>query len=174
MKRVRNFLICPIVAGQYAALAPSVRTEATTSSFTSWHQCWDSAIRLTESLHSEASRTELSDTREDCPTLAESEIAIVDSHKVLQIIAVFSRKNLEAANVLEGRLSPWKSIGVGKYGYFANLSCNNYGWSWVPGAQREVPFRLSYLERHLEARPTGLIARSVSLFAEARDFLVRT
>ncbi len=174
VKRVRNFLICPIVAGHYKSLAPSVRNEAKTSSFSSWHQCWDKAIRLTENLQSETSSPAPLGEITDFSKLPESEIGIVDSHHKLQIIAVFSQKNLEVASPTEGRLSPWKSIGVGKSGYFANLSCSNYGWNWVPGALREVPFRLNYLERDLESRPTGMIARSVSLLAEARDFPVRT
>lgn len=92
-------------------------------------------------------------------------------------IAIFSHHNFqdEVADIAsEAIKTRWRSEPLGQiHGIerFANTNLSDFGWSWVEGAKRDLPFRLNYLEREAERNPNGLFAFVLGLQAEARDLL---
>ena len=55
-----------------------------------------------------------------------------------------------------------------------NFNYSDYGWGWVSGAEREVPFRLRYLQRKAETNPGGILSRSRNWVLEFRDWPKRS
>lgn len=154
MQRVRKFLI---VKGQLPAgsrLSPSALSSA--ASCEGWHQSWDTAVQWMTSV-----------AASDEPR--ESEVAIVDGSASM-VIATFSQGNLESLEPAEGQVK-WRSVKVASGGgFWCNLNYSDYGWGWVSGAKREVPFRLRFLERQAESNPSGLLSRARAWILEARDW----
>ncbi len=127
---------------------------------TGWHKAWDFVLANLEE--------------------ATSVGRIYDAQaKNSAIIATFSTydSNIEM-QVIEAKTpaTRWRSeaihtpTGQTRYAY---TNATDFGWNWVEGAKRELPFRLSYLERDAERNPRGIIARLMEVGAEARDLLRR-
>jgi hypothetical protein len=130
----------------------------TTQSVSGWHKVWEIAKRALEA-----------DTVEG---------RIHDSHlKRSPLIAVFSHHNFQdelAKIALEELSTRWRTEPLGKIRgveRFANTNVTDFGWSWIEGAKRDLPYRLSFLERQAERNPNGLMAFMLGLRAEARDLL---
>ncbi len=175
MKRVRHFLIGRLSNGAEGSLPEKVPPGSTTTSISSWHQCWESAIQMLDGTVLDGTAPPKCEVDlAECKQRPEFEIAICDARDQLRVIAVFSQRNFETASAAQEGNAAWSSFSLGSSGVFANLNRRHYGWNWLPGAQREVPFRLNFLERHLEAKPDGLAARCFSFVAEARDLLPRS
>jgi hypothetical protein len=99
------------------------------------------------------------------------EVAIVEDN--LDVIAVFSSRNLEMEEKGPKGKIKWKSsrVSAGAEGCWCNLNYSDYGWGWISGADREVPFRLRYFERQAESNPDGLISRARACVLEIRDWV---
>jgi hypothetical protein len=131
---------------------------STSQSVNGWHKAWE----LAESaLCSHAIEGRILDT----------------FIKKSPMIAVFSHHNFEdeLADIARSAVKTrWRSESLGNIRgveRFANTNVTDFGWSWVEGAKRDLPFRLSYLERQAERNPEGLMAFMLGLRAEARDLL---
>ena len=153
MQRVRKFLVVKDRSPLGSRLPPTVFPDAIHCE--GWHQTWDTALELTDL---------------DIKTNVEFEVAVADESNSRQIIAIFSTRNLESVEQ-EAGATKWRSvrISVGD-GFWCNLNYSDYGWGWISGASREVPFRLRYLERQAEANPNGLVSRALFWVLEARDW----
>ncbi len=156
MQRVRKFLIV-----KDAAPVGSKLSQATVSNAIhceGWHQTWDTAIGL------------LGPKDVDNQLENSSEVAIADAAVALQVIAIFSPRNLESVEG-ESAATKWRSVRITTgEGWWCNLNYSDYGWGWVSGAKREVPFRLRFLERQAEANPDSLLSRVRAWFIEVRDW----
>lgn len=127
---------------------------------TGWHKAWDFVLASLEE-----------------PT---SVGRIYDAQaKNSAIIATFSAYDSNIETEADEATTPatrWRSetihtpSGQTRYAY---TNTTDFGWNWVEGAKRELPFRLNYLERDAERNPRGLIARLMEVGAEARDLLRR-
>ena len=123
MKRIRDF-----------KLTVSSAQDQVDHSITGWHKAWDFATAAT--------------------VAGVQECRIFDSQiRNSPPIAIFSEHNLqdELDDIADDAMKVhWKSEayqstdGVEK---FANLNLTDFGWSWVEGATRDLPYRLGYLER---------------------------
>lgn len=148
MKRIREFR----VALRY------LDGRTTSQVINGWHKAWDIAEHA---LHEQCVEGQLFDARQ----------------RNSPVIAVFSHHNFQnelsdmASQAVKTR---WRTDPLGAIGgteRFANTNLSDFGWSWVEGAQRDLPFRLNYLERSAERNPEGLMAFMLGLGAEARDLL---
>jgi hypothetical protein len=159
MQRVRKFLIVKEHSPLGRRLTQSVLSAAIPCE--GWHQSWDTAVRLMGTDHS-ASGADGTDS--------EIEVAIADESVSLQVIAIFSPRNLESLEQV-GRETRWRSVRIAAGdGCWCNLNYSDYGWGWVSGAKREVPFRLRFFERQAESNPNSLISRARAWILEARDW----
>ena len=192
MRRVRKFLVLKV--DDSFVLSPpkvplEVRSQAAAVQVEGWHPTWAAAITLLKS-------EQLSD------------VAIVDDDGSGNVIAYFSRRNLEqeyasqlgdsksddelrpkesANHVAQANravpLAPTRPAKSAKLktrfsstsirevpGYRCNMNCSDYAWEWVSGAEREVPFRLKYLERQAVANPEGVVSRARALVQEIREW----
>lgn len=149
MKRIREFKL--VIGSETGEVEHFV---------TGWHKAWDFAIASLEE-----------------PT---SVARIYDAQaKHSAIIVRFSTHESNDETQVTAAKAPatrWRSEAIetpsGQTRYaFTNMT--DFGWSWVEGAKREVPFRLSYFERDAERNPRGVIARLMEVGAEARDLLRR-
>ncbi len=159
MQRVRKFLII----NEDSAIGNRLPTSSSLSSAIQregWHQSWDTAIGLMETWGS---------TKGETGTEGEVAIAIADE-SVSLIVAIFSHRNLESLEPVGGE-TKWRSVKITSGdGYWCNLNYSDYGWGWVSGAKREVPFRLRFFERRAEANPDSVLARTRAWIMEARDW----
>lgn len=146
MKRIREFKL--IVGSIDGAAEHRV---------TGWHKAWDLAVASIES--------------------AGSDCRIYDAQiEHSPVIALFTDHEIEedesSPEVTDGVRTSWRSEpfhtsdGQTRYA-LANMT--DFGWKWVEGAERELPFRLNYFERNAERYPQGWIARTMELWAEIRD-----
>lgn len=71
---------------------------------------------------------------------------------------------------VEERLEPTAEPEVVLY---ANLNTSDVHWAWIDGAQREVPMKLSYLQRGAAKNPNGWLAFGYGLLGEFRDMFRR-
>lgn len=123
-----------------------------------WHQTWDTAVQLMETNGSSGG------FHGGGPA-----VAIADEAESL-VIAIFSHRNLESLEPVEGE-TKWRSVKITSGGgYWCNLNYSDYGWGWVSGAKREVPFRLRFFERQAEANPSSFVSRTRAWILEARDW----
>lgn len=101
--------------------------------------------------------------------------AVVFDSKTKSVLARFSRQNLESTTTTDEEefankesnddyeentvTKDWDSVAFAKIGgdgfeggdsIYENRNVRDYHWELLVGAQREVPFRLSYLERNAE------------------------
>lgn len=150
MKRIREFRVS----------LNSTDGGITQQDVNGWHKAWELAE---QAMH------------DDC---VEGRILDAGNHKS-PIIAIFSHHNMQdelvdiASDAVKTR---WRSEPLGNiHGAerFANTNLSDFGWSWVEGAKRDLPFRLSYLERQAEHNPNGLLALMLGLKAEAADLFRR-
>jgi hypothetical protein len=156
MQRVRKFLIVNdqrSLDGRLpkSALVDSIQCDG-------WHQSWDTAVRLLENAIEGGN---------------EFNVAIADESVSLQVIAIFSLHNLESIDQVGTDKTKWRSIRIsaGSDGCWCNLNYSDYGWGWVSGAKREVPFRLRYFERQAEANPNSLVSRTRAWILEFREWV---
>lgn len=149
MKRIREFkVIIDSASGEMEHI------------ITGWHKAWDFVLASLEE-----------------PT---SVARIYDAQvKRSAIIVTFSADDSISETQANATKTPdtrWRSeairtpSGQTRYAY---SNTTDFGWNWVEGAKRELPFRLSYLERDAERNPQGIIARLMEVGAEARDLLRR-
>jgi hypothetical protein len=160
LRRVRRFLLCNTGNDNFHQLPSTARKLAGAMELSSWHQCWEKASGMLFT----ANREEAAQS--------DPVVAIGDIDNALRIVAVFCGINLQIEGERQG-LRHWKSSGIPGANIFANRNTSHYDWAWVPGAEREVPFRLNAVERYMDVNPAGIVARGVSLIAEARDMLSR-
>lgn len=157
MKRVRNFVVVTNAASGIELerkVPDSLRADAGLKHIQGWHPAWDEAMSL---LASPMNR----------------EVAIVDDNGSWNVIALFCRRNLETAETTAKQKTKWKSASIKTAeDFWCNLNYSDYGWDWVGGAKREVPFRLKYLERQAEANPDGLVSRAYAWASEVRDIVL--
>lgn len=146
MKRIREFRL---VVGS--------SDEAVEHRVTGWHKAWEMAVASIESPGS------------DC--------RIYDAHNEHSpVITLFTDHEIEedesSPEVVEGGRTRWNSepfhIHTGQT-RFALSNMTDFGWKWVEGAERELPYRLNYFEHKAERHPNGWLARVMELWAEVRD-----
>ncbi len=157
MQRVRKFLVVKN-SGQtnslHRKLLSSLQTRPDIEHLQGWHSTWDFALKCVK----------------DC---SDQEVAIVDDDGTWTIIALFSVRNLETEEQEVEPKCKWRSFKVIDLDdCWCNLNYSDFGWGWVSGAQREVPFRLKYFERQLEANPDGLVSRTYAWISEMRDLVL--
>ena len=155
MRRVRKFLVLQVpggIAKSPPKLPKSLRSETEGQRIQGWHPSWDAAINLLK----------------ESPL---AEVAIADDDGSGTVIVYFGRWNLEVEQAVMAKTkTKWRSSKISGVGeYWCNLNFSNYAWDWVGGAEREVPFRLEYFERHAEANPDGIVSRARALISELRD-----
>jgi hypothetical protein len=146
MKRIREFNVslCSVDGG------------TTLQHVSGWHKAWELAE---QAMHDNCVEGRISDA----------------GNKKSPIIAIFSHHNMQDELVDIDPVAVktrWRSEPLGNiHGAerFANTNVTDFGWSWVEGAKRDLPFRLSYLERSAERNPNGLFAYMLGLKAEAAD-----
>jgi hypothetical protein len=157
MQRVRKFLVATETTLtkrriSQAALASAVPYEG-------WHKTWDSAVGLLVERDA-TSRSEA----------AGQEFVVIADESLLLAVAVFSHSNLEALESAEIE-TKWRSVKLSAPNcIWCNFNYSDYGWGWVSGAAREVPFRLRYFERKAETNPDGLVSRARAWVQEIRDW----
>lgn len=146
MKRIREFKL--VVASSADAVEHRV---------TGWHKAWDLAVASIEN------------PGNDC--------RIYDGHiKHSPVITFFTEHEIEqdesSPEVIVGSRTRWRSepfhTGHGQIRY-AQANMTDFGWKWVEGAERELPFRLNYFEHKAERHPEGWTARIMELWAEVCD-----
>ncbi len=148
MRRIREFTVS----------LSNLDGSTTMQHVSGWHKAWELAE---QAMH------------DNC---VEGRILDAGSKKA-PIIAIFSHHNFqdELADIASDAIrTRWRSEPLGNiHGAerFANTNLSDFGWSWVEGAKRDLPFRLNYLERGAERNPDGLIAFMLGLKAEASDLL---
>ncbi len=148
MKRIREFRVtlCHLDGG------------ITAQDVSGWHKAWELAE---QAMHDDCVEGRIADARA----------------KRAPMIAIFSHHNFqdELADVADQAVkTKWRSEPLGKIKEaerFANTNLTDFGWTWVEGAKRDLPFRLNYFERGAERNPEGLLALMLGLRAEARDLL---
>ncbi len=148
MKRIREFKL--IVASSEGAEEHRV---------IGWHKAWDLAVASLDS-----------------PT---SDCRIYDAQiKHSPVIALFTDHEIEddesSPEVTRGIRTKWRSEAFQTHTSqtrYALTNMTDFGWKWVEGAERELPFRLNYFERQAERFPQGWIARWMEIWAEARDLI---
>ena len=157
MQRVRKFLVATETTLTKRKLSESALASAVPCE--GWHKTWDSALALA--------------VTRDAATSSEAEgeeFVVVADASLLLAVAVFSRSNLEALEPTEAE-TKWRSVKVSAAdGIWCNFNYSDYGWGWVSGAAREVPFRLRYFERKAETNPDGLVSRARAWVQEIRDW----
>lgn len=155
MQRVRKFLILCKDSPAGAKVSPDALAKA--SQCEGWHQAWDKAVQMMDACTSSH-------------TADGTSVAIIDERASL-VVAVFSQQNLESLEPVE-KATKWRSVRVASgEGCWCNLNYSDYGWGWVSGAKREVPFRLRFFERHAESNPNSLLSRTWAMALEARDWI---
>jgi hypothetical protein len=149
MKRIRDFKVT--IGAQAAAVEHLV---------TGWHKAWDLAVSSLEE-----------------PT---NVCHIYDAQaKHSAVIARFAAHDLQdelVATAEDKHPTRWRSETIHTANGQTRFACCNltdFGWNWVEGAERELPFRLNYFERDAERNPRGMIARLMEVGAEARDLMRR-
>ena len=144
MKRIRNFKI-NLLCGESQSSEQHV----------GWHKTWD---RCVEAMRDEAQDCQVFDSQQrSSPT-----------------VAWFCYRNMQAEQeeILEtAGIVRWKTEVVpdANAEFYANYNQTDFGWAWVEGAKRDLPFRLSYFERKAERNPGGSLAFFMGLWAEVRD-----
>ena len=161
MQRVRKFLI----AKESSAIGrvPAASTLRTAVATEGWHKSWDTAVEMM-----------LDATAEQAGTAESDVFVVIADQEVAVTVAIFGLQNLESLESLEPQpgASKWRSIRIARgAGFWCNFNYSDYGWGWVSGAEREVPFRLRYLERKTESNPDSLISRGFTWVLEFRDWM---
>lgn len=146
MKRIREFKL--VVGSADGAAEHRV---------TGWHKAWNLAV---DSIEQPGNDCRIYDAQiEHSPV-----IVLFTDHEI--------EEDESSPEVTEGVRTHWRSeafhLPSGQLRYaLANMT--DFGWKWVEGAERELPFRLNYLEHKAERYPQGWIARMMELGAEVRD-----
>ncbi len=156
MDRVRKFLIVKDHAQLVSRLPESALAQVTECE--GWHQTWDTAVQLINiAIEGEG----------------EFEVAISDQSVPSHVIAIFSHRNLESLADEGVPKTKWRSLKVstGSDSFWCNFNYSDYGWGWVSGAQREVPFRLRYFERQAKVKHTSLVLRTLRWMYEVREWV---
>ena len=156
MKRVRNFLILKIHDPNVyldRRVPQELRESPDVKRIQGWHPSWDEAVLCVRD-----------------PSVHEA--AIVDDNGSWNVIALFSRRKLELSEPDAKPKTKWKTSSIkGITERWCNLNYSDYGWDWVGGAEREVPFRLRYFERQAEANPDGLVSKTYAWLSEVLDMM---
>jgi hypothetical protein len=177
MKRVTKFEICLCDPSQLQPSSP-YRSGGQRYFFESWHKTCGFILDQLLPLSEHGDSRQASELQ-----------ALAFDARSHGLIAHFCRDNFENSKGLDSSLDPrkssfnendegssmvsksWDSVifAHGSGGdYFENRNVRDYYWELLEGAQREVPFRLHYLERQAESNL--LVAHSLSfiqLFREA-------
>ncbi len=147
MKRIRDFAV--------AIVMPDVIYKRDVSGF---HSSWTIALEAMQS--------------------SGCEVTIYD-HSKLREVVVFSYDDRQLQQENEG-IPPdairWVTTRdivptTNQRQFFANLNHTDFAWCWVQGAERDVPFRLSFLEKKAVQRPNGPAAFGLGVLEELRDML---
>ncbi|MDX1929663.1 MAG: hypothetical protein SFV81_24265 [Pirellulaceae bacterium] len=157
MQRVRKFLVATEKTLTKRTLSDVAMASAVPCE--GWHKTWDSAVGLL---------VERDVTNRSAAT--DQEFVVIADESLLLAVAVFSRNNLEATEPAEAE-TKWRSVKLSSPNdIWCNFNYSDYGWGWVSGAAREVPFRLRYFERKAETNPDGLVSRARAWVQEIRDW----
>lgn len=146
MKRIREFkLIVGSIDG------------ATEHRVTGWHKAWNLAL---DNIENAGSDCHIYDAQiEHSPV-----IVLFTDHEI--------EEDESSPEVTKGVQTQWRSEAFhlpGGQTRYALANMTDFGWKWVEGAERELPFRLNYLEHKAERFPQGPIARMMEIWAEVRD-----
>ena len=144
MQRVRNFLIAQ--ESTPIGRIPAKSTLLSANACEGWHKSWDTAITLMAASAREAE--------------GNCEFVVIADPELSLAVAVFSKQNLESRDPAKIE-TKWTSVKIAKgTGFWCNFNYSDYGWGWVSGAEREVPFRLQVVKRKAETDPGSFLSRS--------------
>lgn len=170
MKRISGFRIVALEPGQWNVTTkagqwqlPLDRVPRTLPIEMSWHRTWNQAVAA----YSEVSRSGKPD-----------EVIVVAAKKRI-VLAVLGKDALESQFLDADGDSLWKSTllkapklveTTQDSPVYFNYNQMEIAWVTLSGAEKDVPYKLNFLERRARKNPDSLYGRLVARGNELRDY----